>query len=235
MRGYAHGIYLESGQPQGVAPYYDRSKILCGLQFMKYEPEKHHRRSVRLKNFDYAQTGAYFVTIVTQRRICLFGDIINSEPQLNVAGRMVQAVWSELPVHYSGIKTDVCVVMPNHIHGIIIVGVQFIAPGSAPSNQADITQEGAMNRAPTLGEIIRAYKAASTRMIRQTTNLDFAWQRNYYEHVIRNDESLNRIREYILNNPARWAYDHENPEATSPEPKDAWLAQGDQPVAPTQS
>ena len=88
---------------------------------MKYEPEKHHRHSLRLKTLDYAQTGVYFVTVVTQHRICLFGDIINSKAQLSAAGTMVQAVWSELPIHYSGIKTAVFVVMPNRFHGIIFV------------------------------------------------------------------------------------------------------------------
>ena len=94
-----------------------------------------------------------------------------------------------------------------------------------------------MNRAPTLGEIIRTYKAFSTRMIRKTVNPDFAWQRNYYEHVIRDEESLNRIRKYITDNPARWGFDPENPTATAPEPKDAWLTpESDRPVAPcTQS
>jgi REP element-mobilizing transposase RayT len=97
--------------------------------------------------------------------------------------------------------------MPNHIHGIILVGAQFIAP-----DQSTSIQEGAMNRAPTLGEIVRTYKAISTRLIRRTVNSGFAWQRNYYEHVIRNDSSLQRGREYIVNNPARWAEDEENPD-----------------------
>jgi REP element-mobilizing transposase RayT len=120
--------------------------------------------------------------------------------------------------------------MPNHIHGIVFVGAQFIAPdseqfvafGSGQHNHVDIAHEGAMNRAPTLGEIVRTYKAASTRMIRQTANADFAWQRNYYEHIIRNEESLNRIRQYILENPSRWAIDRENPAASNPEAENPW-------------
>jgi hypothetical protein len=80
---------------------------------------------------------------------------------------------------------------------------RIIAPASVPHNRTDTAQEGAMNRAPTLGEIVRAYKAVSTRLIRQTANADFAWQRNYYEHIVRSDESLNRIRQYIRENPSR--------------------------------
>ncbi len=91
-------------------------------------------------------------------------------------------------------------------------------------NHVGIAREGAINRAPTLGEIIRTYKAASTRMIRQAVNADFAWQRNYYEHVIRNDESLDRIRQYILENPARWAIDRENPDTPNPERENPWEA-----------
>jgi REP element-mobilizing transposase RayT len=125
------------------------------------------------------------------------------------------------------VSLDSFVVMPNHIHGIIIVGaqfiapdsVQFIAPSSVPHNQVDTVQEGVMNRAPTLGEIVRAFKAASTRTIRQAANPEFAWQRNYYEHIIRSEESLNRIRQYVLDNPLRWAIDRENPDASNPETK----------------
>ena len=117
---------------------------------------------------------------------------------------------------------DSFVIMPNHIHGIIIVGAQFIAPASVPHNHADTADEGAMNRAPTLGEIVRSYKAVSTRLIRQTANADFAWQRNYYEHVVRSDESLNRIRQHILDNPLRWEIDRENPDASNPEAENLW-------------
>ena len=196
----------------------------------QYNPEKHHRRSIRLKGYNYNQSGAYFVTIVTQNRICLFGDISDGKIVLSAAGRIAQESWVGLPSRFAAVSLDSFVVMPNHIHGIIIVGAQFIAPRSAqfiapdsvPDNHAYTAQEGAMNRAPTLGEIVRTYKAASTRMIRQRANLEFAWQRNYYEHISRNEESLNRIREYILENPSRWTIDRENPDASNPEPENPW-------------
>ena len=124
---------------------------------------------------------------------------------------MVQAAWQELPSRFSNISLDAFVVMPNHIHGIILVGAQFIAPSDAKDRNL-----GAMNRAPTLGEIVRVYKAVSTRSVRQTVSA-FAWQRNYYEHIIRDEESLNRIRQYILDNPVWWSVDPENPHATTPE------------------
>ena len=128
---------------------------------------------------------------------------------LNDTGRIAEVSWVGLSGRFPVVSLDSFVVMPNHIHGIITVGAQFIAPDSAqfiapasvPYNHVGIAREGAMNRAPTLGEIIRTYKAASTRMIRQTANLEFGWQRNYYEHIVRNEESLNRIRQYVLENP----------------------------------
>ena len=189
---------------------------------MIYNRANHHRRSIRLKGYDYTQTGTYFVTLCTHNRACLFGAVLDGNVQLNDAGRMAEATWTDLPARFTHVNLDALVVMPNHIHGILIVGAQFIAPDHLPQPSRAYAQQGAMNRAPTLGEIVRAYKAVSTRMIRQTVNSTFTWQRNYYEHVIRNEESLNRIRQYILDNPARWEFDRENPAATNIEPKNAW-------------
>ena len=154
------------------------------------------------------------------------------EDRLSDTGTIAAVSWEGLSSRFPTVSLDSFVVMPNHIHGIIIVGAQFIAPNSDSVNslrphlyratKSVSAQEGAMNRAPTLGEIIRTYKAASTRMIRQTANLEFAWQRNYYEHVVRNEESLYRIRQYILENPARWAMDWENPDNSNPGPENPW-------------
>jgi putative transposase len=114
--------------------------------------------------------------------------------------------------------------MPNHIHGILIVGAQFIAPSSVWHDD-DNGKRGAINRAPTLGDIVRSYKALSTRMVRRTVRSDCAWQRNYYEPIIRDDDSLHRIRQYILDNPGNWDCDREKPAATKPEPENAWQRQ----------
>jgi putative transposase len=138
----------------------DKKRILLGgILFIlsiatlasQYNPEKHHRRSIRLTGYDYKQTGAYFVTIVTRNRLCLFGDITDGEIALNDTGRIAQASWIGLSSRFPAVSLNVFVVMPNHIHGIITVGAQFIAPASAPYNHVGIAQEGAMNRAPTVG------------------------------------------------------------------------------------
>ena len=95
---------------------------------MKYNPDTHHRRSIRLKGYDYKQAGAYFVTVCTPDRTCFFGDVVDGEMQLNDTGRAVRASWNELPARFQNVVLDAFVVMPNHIHGIVIVGAQFIAP-----------------------------------------------------------------------------------------------------------
>ena len=161
------------------------------------------------------------MTICTRKRGCVFGAIANGEVKLNDAGEVVKTVWNQLPSRFPNIDVDAFVVMPNHIHGILVVGAQFIAPSSLRHNDHD-AKPGAINRTPTLGEIARSYKATSTRMNRATVNADFAWQRNYYEHIIRDDEPLHRIRQYIQDNPSRWDFDHENPAAINPEPENAW-------------
>ena len=157
------------------------------------------RKPLRLKGFDYSSVGMYFVTICTRERECLFGEIIEASMQLNGFGRVVEACWKDLPTHFGRIAIDAAVVMPNHVHGIVCVEEQ---------------EPGAMNRAPTLGEIVRNFKARCARAWRreqEDCRLSSLWQRGYYEHVIRNEADLTRVREYIANNPLRWALDRENP------------------------
>ncbi len=175
-----------------------------------------HRRSIRLKEYDYAQAGAYFVTIVAQGGKCLFGEIVDGVVRLNDAGLMVQAVWEDMPNHYAGIEPEAFVVMPNHIHGIVSLVGTDLRPtpnskgqpqGVAPTrNSAKMSLSDVMHRFKTLTtkRYIEAVKRFSWTSF--TTRL---WQRIYFEHVIRNEESLNRIRQYIVENPVRWEFDRE--------------------------
>ena len=198
---------------------------------MKSERTRHQRRSLRLRGFDYTRTGAYFVTICAKGHVRCFGDVVHEEMVLNKAGRTAQEVWNGLHERFPSIQQDAFVVMPNHVHGIIcLVGAQFIAPGTVapgdgnrPVGQGK-AEQGAMNRAPTLGQIVRTFKAVATRSIRSAIDQKFEWQRNYYEHVIRDEGSLNRIREYILTNPLRWDLDRENPRCAGEDDFDRWLA-----------
>ena len=192
-------------------------------QILKYDPHKHHRRSIRLKGYDYTQAGAYFVTICTQNRECLFGEVVDGVIRPNTHGAIVFEAWHDLPNHYPNVTLDAFVVMPNHVHGIIML-VTNDAPVGAGFKPAPTTQPGPMGHG--LSEIIRAFKTFSARRInaaRKSPGLS-VWQRNYYEHIIRNEKSLNRIRQYILDNPLRWAMDRDNPDAVGPEPEEVWRA-----------
>jgi REP element-mobilizing transposase RayT len=170
--------------------------------------DKHRRRSIRLQGYDYSQAGAYFVTVSTHDKECLFGEIADGEIKLNAFGEVAQASWYELPQHFSYLGLDVFVIMPNHVHGIIVlngVGAQHAAPprgGLRPNVQAG-----------SLGAVVRSFKSAVSKQINELQGTPGmpVWQRNYYEHVIRNAEELHRIRQYIVNNPLQWALDRENP------------------------
>ncbi|HHT9132345.1 MAG TPA: transposase [Candidatus Tripitaka californicus] len=161
-----------------------------------------NRRSIRLKGYDYSQPGAYFVTICTKNRLQVLGKVADSETTLSEIGEVVNSVWLDLPRHYFNIEQDIFVIMPNHVHGIIfIVGAGF---KPAPTNAT---------KRHTLSEVVRGFKTFSSRHInemRATQGIP-VWQRNYYEHVIRNEDELNCIREYIINNPLQWQFDRENP------------------------
>jgi REP element-mobilizing transposase RayT len=288
---------------------------------MPYDPTRHHRRSIRLKGYDYSQAGAYFITICTQDRACLFGKVVNGEMQLNDAGRMVLAEWNMLPERFPHVVLDAFVVMPNHVHGIVVItnpatddtattaptivgtglvpvpnagtmgavpnagamgaapdagtmgtvpdagamgavpdagtmgavpdaGAMGAAPdagtmgavpdagtmGAAPNDgmMGAVPNAGATTRvaptvgdivAPTVGDIVGAFKSRVTveyiRGVKTSGWPPFRgrlWQRNYYEHIIRNERALNAIRQYIIENPRRWQMDRENEARTAPDP-----------------
>lgn len=180
---------------------------------MAYNPEIHHRRSIRLRDYDYSVAGAYFVTICAFQRECLFGEVVDGEMRLNDAGLVVVNGWQSIPRHFPHATLDEFVVMPNHVHGVVFVnntvGAQFIAP----NDQCTPIMQGAMNRAPTLGAIVRAFKARCTHGINQICDNPgvLVWQRNYFERVIRDERELAAIRQYIVANPTKWIEDENHP------------------------
>jgi putative transposase len=179
---------------------------------MKNRTDTHHRRSIRLKGYDYTEVGAYFVTICTQNRECLFGDIVDGEMRLGEAGRIVVDTWAALPQRFPSVEIDESVVMPNHFHGIILIAVEGAAC------------RGAACCAPTLGETIRAFKSISAIAVNRLLGRGGRplWQRNYYEHIVRDERSSNLIRQYIYDNPSQWAFDRENPEAKARKTREGW-------------
>jgi len=181
---------------------------------MKYNPVIHHRRSIRLKGYDYSQEGIYFVTICVQNRECLLGKIMDGEMVLNEYGQIVQMVWGELLQHYNNIQLDEFVIMPNHIHGIILItdddDTTIVGAGLKPAPTKPAPTTSAKTTAKHgLPEIVRALKTFSARKINELRNTrgEKLWQRNYWEHIIRNEQSYQRIAKYIIYNPMNWQND----------------------------
>jgi len=171
-----------------------------------------HRRSVRLPGYDYARPGAYFITIVTHRRFELFGRIVDGEMQVFGAGKLAQACWGQIPEHFKHAGLGSFVVMPNHIHGILVLDGDMTAPRRGTIYRAPTRAFGKPGKA-TIPTIVATYKAAVTRQIHlQTGHTDKIWQRNYYEHVIRNEAEWQRLHAYIEGNPRMWGDDQENPD-----------------------
>lgn len=161
---------------------------------------------MRLKNFDYSSAGAYFVTFCTQYRGNYFGRVVGGRMELNEAGTIVSSEWLRTAIVRHNVRLDEYVVMPDHFHAIIIIEAGIEAPGNFQKHRP-ITIPGA--RSPrlypnSLGSILGQFKSIVTKRIRLSGRHDFRWQRNYYEHIIRNERALTAIRKYIHNNPIEW-------------------------------
>ena len=158
------------------------------------------RHSIRLRGFDYSSNNLYFVTVCTKYKENIFVGADYHPPasiQLNEIGNMAKQYWEEIPNHYPHVSLDEFVIMPNHIHGIITIGHNTRADDNPPLHVVT----------GTIGAIVRGYKIGVTKWCRQNTNIYDVWQRNYYEHIIRDEVDLNRIRKYIHNNPSNWTKD----------------------------
>ena len=225
---------------------------------MKYNSEKHHRRSIRLKGYDYSQSGLYFITICVLNRHCLFGEIENDEMILNEYGKIAATEWINTESIRDNIRLHEYIIMPNHIHGIIEIidrkgdcrgesqfaqnkddckgELQFAPTAPTAPTAAPTTPTTTPFKSPsqTIGSIVRGYKIATIKKIKDSIKisdssssskgeLQFAptaptikslnykiWQRNYYEHIIRNEKSYQRISEYIITNPQKWEIDKFN-------------------------
>jgi len=182
-----------------------------------------NRRSLRLPEYDYGSAGVYFVTICTKDRRLLFGEIDHGAITLNDLGEIVTACWSDLPNHFPKIQLDCMIVMPNHIHGLIEIDNDRTAnpvgaQRAAPIPETAVRQPHSNIQPGSLAAIVRSFKAAPTQRVNLLTGKPGAtiWQRNYYEHVVRDYAELQRVREYIVNNPVRWAEDEENPDVLRP-------------------
>jgi putative transposase len=187
---------------------------------MKFDPQKHHRRSIRLKGYDYTQAGAYYVTIVTHQRGHFFGEVVNGEMRLNELGQIAQDEWFKTAAlrPYVKLFEDEFVVMPNHVHGIIRIkndggGESPVAIVGTRRRRAPAGLEQFGKPVPqSVPTIVRAYKSAVTYAVNALQDQRGAvlWQRNYYEHVIRDEKDLQVKRDYIMSNPLHWENDNKN-------------------------
>lgn len=172
------------------------------------QPANHHRRTIRLPEYDYAQPGVYFITVCTHQRACLFGEIVDGEIRLSELGHMVRDEWNKTQQIRPEIELDQFVIMPNHFHAIIWIHDGRGTARRAPTGEPTYEQFG-KPVAGSIPTIVRAFKSAVTRQInfyRNTPGMP-VWQRNYYEHIIRNEAELSAVREYITNNPHQWTLD----------------------------
>jgi len=190
----------------------------------KFDPQKHHRRSIRLSNYDYTQAGAYYVTIVAWHREPLFGDVTNGEVTLSKFGLVAKQQWEMLPKRFPNTQLGAFVIMPNHMHGIIL-----ILSGRGTAENLNDSGNESIRRAPTherfqqpvkgsLPTIVRSYKSAVSyriNLMRRQQDVPI-WQRNYYEHVVRNEKDLQNKTNYIEANPMLWDQDDENPVNVKP-------------------
>ena len=172
-------------------------------RIVKNRKHKYRSKSIRLQNYDYRTSGYYFVTICTQHRIPHFGKIINQKINHTEIGKVARKYFEEIPVHFPGSEVDIFTIMPNHVHGIIL-----IEENSEIKSQK--FNKFSCNLSGSLSAIIQQYKAAVTRWCRKSGFAEFSWQPRFYEHIIRNEKSLMRIQNYIKYNHLKWEYDGEN-------------------------
>ncbi len=172
-----------------------------------------NRKSLRLKDYDYSQIGAYFNTICTKNRENLFGEIINDKMTLNAYGKIIDEIWGKIPVHFSDIALDEFVIMPNHVHGIIMIeSIPVHVPVEA-IHESPLQGHGQRQRRKMLIPIIigkfKMQSAKQINILRKMLGIS-VWQRGYYDHIVRDENDLNRIRQYIISNPLKWDLDEEN-------------------------
>lgn len=173
-----------------------------------------HRRSCRLQGYDYSQGGAYFITICVQNRECLFGGVADGEMHRTGAGQMVQTVWDEMVLRFNGLELDTFCVMPNHIHGLIVLSGRMGESCIRPREKGDHKDRPYGTLPGTVGRIIQAFKSITTHEysvgVKKSGWPQFQgklWQRNYWDHIIRNETELNHVLKYIQDNPVQWESD----------------------------
>ena len=176
------------------------------------------RKSTRLKGYDYSQSGYYFVAICTKDRKEWFGRVDGDEMHLSEFGEIARNFWAEITGHFKYVGLDEFSVMPNHVHGILIIEDNLVGNAYMRSQEGNAFMHSLQDRTKMLlPKVIQQYKASVTRKINALKDgVNFGWQKSFYDHVIRNDKSLDNLRQYITNNPLKWELDIENRKGNSP-------------------
>lgn len=187
---------------------------------MRYNPARHRRRSLRLKGYDYSSAGAYFITICTHHRQCLLGTILNGEMQLSKMGWIAHEEWENSATIRQEIEFDAWVIMPNHIHGIVILNDNFLEMNRKSTGAMHLPVADRLIpplKPRSLSSFVQGFKSVTTKRINLLRNAQGTpvWQRNYYDHIIRSEASLISIRKYIQNNPVSWQKDQLHPQNPS--------------------
>ncbi len=199
----------------GASLHHDRGKPITLYKPMTLYKGKYRVESTRLPHRDYSENGWYFVTICTRDRTFFFGDVISGEIHLSKIGQIAQQFWAEIPTHFKHLCIDAYVIMPNHIHGIIVIDRPHNTETRHGTSLHQSSTESGNKFGPlkpnSLQSIVNGYKSSVTRWCRQNGHESFVWQPRFYDHIIRADGSLDRIRDYIINNPAKWEDDKDNP------------------------
>lgn len=175
---------------------------------------KYNRKLNRLSSYNYSKVGYYFVTICTKNKISYFGKIKNGKIILSNIGRIMDHFWQEIPEHFLNVKLDEYIIMPNHVHGIIVIiknDDKCVGNKNFCSLQKDKTKINWQAKwGKSLSSIVKGFKIGVTKWCRHNNYNNFAWQKSFHDHIIRNEESLNKIREYIIYNPVKWIEDKNN-------------------------
>ena len=201
--------------------------------FLKNKTQKHQRRPIHLSEYDYSKPGAYFITVCVKNRIPIFGEIVDGEMFCNNAGDMIEKWYLKINRKFPNIRTDKFIIMPNHFHAVIFINEVDRCAGKTGRKGAlrrvKPLREKGVDVGVLLHEIVQWFKTMTTneyiRGVKRSGWVRFKgklWQRSYYEHVVRNDEELNQIRQYIVENPIKWEFDRENPDAVMIKDEEPW-------------
>ncbi len=178
--------------------------------------KSHHRHSIRMKGFDYATPWWYYVTICVHQHFPFLGKVEDGKVALSIAGRIAQECWEQIPEHFPNVELDYFVIMPNHIHGVIIINEKKEIQDSrdvkfnVPTKKEYFSQISPKKN--SLSTIVRTFKAAVTRECKRKGYNRFCWQSSFYDRIIRNEKELFEIRKYIEYNPLKWEFEKEIPE-----------------------